>query len=372
MIRFMTTAESVSRRDVVVAVGFSLLAVALMLVNLGAEEVDAHVLAVPAFVAVTAPLAWRRKLPIMALSASLVALLVHVALFGELIRCGVVFPTTFILVFAAAVWLERLPALGGLTLGLALVVTLSLTDEVLAGIADAPAFGALTAAFWAIGRVVRSRGRLVQTLEAQNDELRVARDERARLEVATDRTRLSAELDELLQRRLGELARLADTSRSDDDPAAATAALANIERKSRRTLEEMRAVVGVLRDDSDAPTVPQPTLTHLEAMLLRAKGSDARLTVKGSPRVLPAAVELSSYRIVEHLLAALDDAPGVDVEVRFGDDALELTVMGPARRRSRAAVERARERARLHRGTLDASVRDGRAKAVALLPVAAT
>jgi hypothetical protein len=105
-------------------------------------------------------------------------------------------------------------------------------------------------------------------------------------------------------------------------------------------------------------------------MLLRARGEDAALTIEGSPRALPAGVELSAYRIVEHLLAALDDAPGVDVCVRFADEAIELTVSGPARRGSSAAIERARERAHLHRGTLEASVRDGRAQAVALLPLA--
>ena len=87
--------------------------------------------------------------------------------------------------------------------------------------------------------------------------------------------------------------------------------------------------------------------------------------------MLPAGVELSAYRIVEHLLSALEDAPGVEVGVRFGEDALEIAVAGPAGRRGEgAAIERARERARLQRGTLDAT-RGGRAEAVALLPVAA-
>ncbi|MEJ7798665.1 MAG: hypothetical protein WKF48_11530 [Solirubrobacteraceae bacterium] len=370
----MTTAASVSRRDVVIAVALSLLGIGLMILNVINEDTggdDASLLAVPTFLAVTAPLAWRRRMPITALAAALAALLAHIALFGQLTRCGVVFPTVFIFVFAAATWLQRRDALVGLVLGLAIVVAVALSDQQI----DAtviPMFGSLTAVMWGIGRVVRSRGRMVQTLEAQTDELRDARDERARLEVATDRARLSAELDELLQRRLGELARLAGKDRSDDDPVATTATLASIEHQGRRTLEEMRAVVGVLRDDhGDAPTAPQPTLTHLEAMLLRSKGAAARLTVTGSPRVLPAGVELSAYRIVEHLLGALDDAPGVDVEVRFYDDALELTVIGPTRRGSGAALERARERARLHHGTIATTVRDGRATTIASLPVAA-
>jgi glucose-6-phosphate-specific signal transduction histidine kinase len=231
-------------------------------------------------------------------------------------------------------------------------------------------FAGLAAAIWWIGRIVCSRRHMANELEARTAELREARDERAQLEVATDRARLSRELDELLQRRLGELARMADDGGRSSDAASATATLVDIERESRRTLDEMRSVVGVLRNEaSDLPTAPQPTLTHLEALLVRAKGGDARLTVEGSPRVLPAAVELSAYRIVEHLLAALDDAPDVDVRIRFGDDALELVVSGPARRRAKASIERARERARLQRGTLEATVRGGRAEAAVSLPV---
>ena len=195
----------------------------------------------------------------------------------------------------------------------------------------------------------------------------MARDERARLEVASDRARLSGELDELLQRRLGELARMADEGGRSANP---TATLVDIETESRRTLDEMRELVGVLRDDAGtAPTSPQPTLTHLDAMLVRAKGSGAELTVDGNPRVLPAGVELSAYRIVEHLLAALEDAPDVRVCVHFRDDALGLDVSGPARRNAGEAIERARERTRLHHGTFEASTRGRRAEAAVMLPV---
>jgi signal transduction histidine kinase len=245
--------------------------------------------------------------------------------------------------------------------------------------ADATGFGVvsllvpLTLVAFALGRVAYARSRMVHELKDRTQELRAARDERARLEVATDRTRLSGELDALLARRLGELTRLADAGPAiAGDGATATATLAQIEEASRATLNEMREIVGVLRDD-DAPTSPAPTLTSLRALVLRDKGDAARLTVEGSPRVLPAGVELSAYRIVEHLLSALEDAPGVEVRVRFGEDALEIRVAGPAGRRGDvgAALGRARERVQLHRGTLDAHTRGGRAEAIALLPVAA-
>ncbi|HYF25090.1 MAG TPA: hypothetical protein VD931_05075 [Baekduia sp.] len=379
------TAQPIGRRDVAIAFLLSALGVALMISNVNElnagtrgpdQEAAVHIgsllpfeAAIPLFLLVTVPLVWRRTAPLQAGAASLGGLALNVALVGsEFLRCGIVLPTAMLFAFAAASMRDGRDARLGLGLGVALAVGDFLLEF---GPAMGVAAGVLTAAVWGIGRVVRSRGRLADELLARTAELRDARDERARLEVATDRARLSRELDDLLQRRLGELARLADEGARPQDAATATATLVDIEHESRRTLEEMRAVVGVLRDqDHEAPSGPQPTLVHLEALLVQAKGGDARLTVEGSPRVLPAAVELSAYRVVEHLLAAIDDAPDVEVRVTFADDALELAVSGPARRRAKAAIERARERARLQRGTLETRLHGGRADTVVSLPLA--
>ena len=366
--RSMTASrEGIGKLDIALAVLFSGLGLLLMYGNVTDPEVDASPLAIPVFLLVTVPLLWRRAAPVNALAATLGGLLVHDVLFGTaVVRCGVLLPIVFLLVFSAGVRLDARDSRIALALGLGSVLAESITFFGAFGVVMA----AITTAVWYTGRVVRSRTRLAGELRERTVELREARDRRAHLEVAADRARVAAELDELLQRRLGELAQLADDGAAAADPAQATATLAGIERDSRRTLDEMRAVVGVLRDDeADAPTEPQPTLTHLEAMLVRAKGAGARLTVEGSPRALPAGVELSAYRIVEHLLAALDDSPDVEVRVRFADDALELEVSGPARRRGQAAIERARERVQLHRGTLETTLRAGRADAVVQLPM---
>ncbi len=387
MIASMTGAGSrIGKRDIVIASVVSVLGLLLMYVNVdgltdgkpptedeqSVIEIGAllpYELAFPLFLLVTVPLLWRRVAPIAAGGAALAGLAANVLLLGtEFLRCGVVGPTAFLFAFAAAAQLERRQAFIGLGLSVGLVV---LDFGVTFGAPVAAFTAGVTVAVWGIGRVVRSRGSMAQELEARTGELRAARDERARLEVATDRARLSRELDESLQHRLGQLASMADDAVRPADPAGATATLLDIERESRRTLEEMRAVVGGLRqDEPDVPTAPQPTLTHLEALVVRAKGGSARLKVEGSPRMLPPAVELSAYRVVEHLLAALQDTPDVDVCVRFGDDALELVVSGPARRRAKAAIARARERARLERGTVEARLQGGRADAVASLPVA--
>jgi signal transduction histidine kinase len=366
------TGEPIGRWDIAIAVALSALGLLLMYGNATDAEVDASWLAMPVFLGVTIPVLWRRAAPWQAMVAVAGALAVHIALFGSVVRCGVVFPVVGVLVFTIAARFERTTALWALAGGLAIIFGMAA--------ADATGFGVvsllvpLTIVAFALGRVAYARSSMVRELKDRTQELRAARDERARLEVATDRTRLSGELDALLARRLGELTRLADAGPAiAGDGATATATLAQIEAASRATLDEMREIVGVLRDD-DAPTSPAPTLTSLRALVLRDKGDAARLTVEGNPRVLPAGVELSAYRIVEHLLGALDDAPGVEVGVRFGEDALEIRVAGPAGRRGDvgAALGRARERAQLHRGTLDAHTRGGRAEAVALLPVAAS
>jgi hypothetical protein len=378
--------RDVARRDVVIASVISVLGLALMYLNVHDHSADPaqfkentaiyfggllpYEFAIPLFLLVTVPLLWRRVAPIEAMEAAFAGLVINEVLVGtDVLRCGVVFPTAFLFAFTAGAQLQGRESRNGLALSLGLIL---LVGAVELGPPATAVFAAVGLTMWGIGRIVRSRTRMADELEARTAELREARDERARLEVATDRTRISAELDELLQRRLGELARMADEGTRPTGAADATATLVDIERESRRTLEEMRAIVGVLRDDSsEAPTAPQPTLTHLEALLVRAKGGDARLIVEGNPRVLPPAVELSAYRIAEQLLAALEDAPDVEVRVRFGDDSLELAVSGPARRRAKASIERARERARLQQGTLEATVKGGRAEAAVSLPVLA-
>ena len=383
MIDSMTASLArVGKRDIAIAFVLSALGLALMVLNVA--EYDAaeyekntaiyyggvvpYAFAIVLFPLVTVPLLWRRVAPLAAVGAAFAGLLVNELLVGtDVLRCGVVFPTAFIFAFTTGSLLDGREALKGLALSLGLIVIAVVELGPFAFV-----FAGVGAAMWGIGRVVRSRARMADELEARTTELRAARDERSRMEVATDRARISSELDALLQRRLGELARMADAGTRPTDAAGATATLLDIERESRRTLEEMRAVVGVLREnESEAPMAPQPTLTHLEALLVRAKGSNARLTVEGDPRVLPPAVELSAYRITEQLLAALDDAPDVEVCVRFGDDALELAVSGPAGRRAKASIERARERARSQHGTLEATVRGGRAEAAVSLPVSA-
>ncbi len=369
------TRSRIGRLDIAITVVLSALGLALMVSNVsdtGSDGPgDVSILAVPAFLAVTLPLLWRSVAPLRALGVVAAALVVHGVAFGSLVRCGVAFPTLALLGFAAAARLDAGESRTALAVGLAAALVVGAFEFLGFGVVSAGIPLLLLA--WGFGRVARSRGRLAQELRARNAELQRTRDERARMEVANDRAQLSSELDELLQHRLHELAELAERGPGSVADGSARALLVDIERGSRETLDHMRTIVGVLRSDDRDTVTPQPSLTSLDALLVRSRGGDAELVVDGDPRVLPAGVELTAYRVVEHLLDTLDDAPGVRVGVHFAPDALEVSVEGPARKHGEVgvALERARARVESQRGSLRTSTRGGRATTVAALPLGA-
>src|SRR5262249_28181329 len=88
----------------------------------------------------------------------------------------------------------------------------------------------------------------------------------------------------------------------DSDPTEAQRAVRTIGTTARQALDELRRVLGVVRDGEQPPDFsPQPRLSRLEDLLeqVRAAGLDVELEVDGQPRELPPALELSAYRIVQ-------------------------------------------------------------------------
>ena len=372
------------------------LAVALsavpVLVAVGILQVgDEHpgVAASLAVVGLTLPAAWSRSRPLAVAAVLAAATVANVLLFGHLVRCGVALPAAFIAGFGAGASLGWPAAAAGLTLCAADVTVEGYYDPQLGWSGLATALPALLA-FFLLGSLLRSRNRTAQALRAKSARLREQREETARLAVAADRAAMSATIDESLRERLGVIAEAAAAglgpsaepaqAGSPADPQAgrlaARQALAAIEREGRAALGELRAVVGALRrpgTDGAAPAGPQPSLARLPELLAGLPQARARLTVDGPPRPLPASLELSGYRIVEHLVQALADEPGavIEVRLRYTADALELHVRGRAAPDVdlRAVLAAARQRAALHGGTMDTRVEGGAVRTTALLPL---
>jgi signal transduction histidine kinase len=324
--------------------------------------------------AMTLPVIWERRAPLAAAAALTAGAALNELLIGPMVRCGPGLPAVFVVAFFAATRLDRrrLAAAAALCLG---AVTLQAFYDPNLGASFLVAGVPVVLASCLAGRMARSRSRTAAALRERNAELRAQREQTAQLAVAADRARVAGELDEFLRDRITAMATAAEAGRElvTVDPAAAQDAFAEVETSGRATLAQMREVVGTLREER--LTAPQPVLAELGRLLESATTSDARLRVEGSPRALPAGLELSAYRVVEHLLAALQDEPGarIDVLVRFGADALELDVAGPVGRQADpvTAFAVARERVALLGGTLRIDTSPARWAALVRLPLAA-
>jgi signal transduction histidine kinase len=114
-------------------------------------------------------------------------------------------------------------------------------------------------------------------------------------------------------------------------PAAAVDALAIIEAEGTRTLAEMRAMVGVLRDDGTAALAPQPGVADLER-LARSIGDRPRVDVEMSGDLddLGPAVGAAIYRIAQESITNAvrhaRQATRIDVRLTSYDDSVRLTV----------------------------------------------
>jgi hypothetical protein len=365
--------KNVSVLDLLIAAALSTWVV-LLVDGLTGAHPHAGVVAAIGAIALTAPVAWRRRAPIAAAATIAVGAGLNALIFGHLVRCGPALPTAFIVVFAIGARTRGWRSVLGAALVAANIVIQAFSDPQLApGAENLPLFLPIAAAFFGIGHLVASRTALSARIREQNAELRSQREQTARLAVMADRASVAEDLDGMLRRQISDIASTAAAGRDSVsvDHEKTQAALASVATEGRAVLQQMREVVGSLRDD--APSDPQPTLAQLSELLGRATTADARLTIEGTPASLPAGVELSGFRIVEQLLAAMDDASDADVEVRvtFRPDALELYLAGPtdARTELAAIVATARERAALHGGTVLVDTTGGRLRATARLPL---
>ena len=157
----------------------------------------------------------------------------------------------------------------------------------------------------------------------------------------------------------------------DSDPAQAREALTIIEITTRRSLHELRLLVGVLRSPGHqhADLSPVPGLADLDRLIAdtAVAGVIAEVDVDGEARPLPPAADLSAYRIVQEALTNVVRHTGptrarVRISYQPAELCLEVTDDGPRGPRPRPIARVGgghgligmRERAALFGGELDA------------------
>ncbi|GAB2827329.1 sensor histidine kinase [Actinocorallia aurea] len=169
-------------------------------------------------------------------------------------------------------------------------------------------------------------------------EMRLAlQDERHRRDqalnaVLEERSRIARELHDVVAHHMSVIALQAEAApyKIHDLPEPARETFALLRDEARSALTETRRVVGLLRAGSEAAErAPQPGADRIPELLDAHEGLAVTLTVTGSRRTLPDAVDLSAYRIVQEALSnAARYAPGstVEVEVHYGEHELRLEI----------------------------------------------
>ncbi|WP_261718026.1 histidine kinase [Streptomyces sp. FZ201] len=203
------------------------------------------------------------------------------------------------------------------------------------------------------------------------DRLAAAEERAADLAV---RNRLARELHDSVGHALSAVTLQASAARRllDSDPEFVREALAAIEETTRRTVGELDAVLGVLREDDAPGKAPAPTLSaDLDGLLRRTRAGGLRVTarVDTETEALPPVVSREAYRIVQEGLSnALrhgGDRVTVDLRIEVADGCLDITLenplgsASPCRPGGGHGLRGIADRARLLGGTAEAGAADG-------------
>jgi signal transduction histidine kinase len=331
-------------------------------------------------------LAARRRWPVAVLAALVVATTAAAA-------AGSLLPPLFV---GAEIALYTLAARNTRT---RTVVAAVLTALALFGAARSAAYGPLTEpgtliiVVWtalaaALGDAVRNHRAYVTSLAERAQRAEETRDAVARARVTEERVRIARELHDVVAHNLavvsvhaGLAARTVRTA-----PATAEESLGHVQTAARTALDELGAVLRVLRADApDDDARPAPGLDDLDDLL----GTFARLDLAvrkrttGLPAILDPACDLTAFRIIqESLTNAHKHGTGAtaQVDLHHRPDGVDIVVSNPVRWPAPEhddsigtghGITGMRERVESVGGSLTAQVgRDGVFRVVAHIPVA--
>jgi signal transduction histidine kinase len=270
---------------------------------------------------VAAPIALRRRVPLAALAFSCVAIFVHVVTHSP---DGTTPLAIAVLTYSVAAWTPVHRAAVGLG-----VVAVTLIAIGLFGHGELPAFDvaftlALFAIVWSAGVAMRARREASELRLRQATELAQTELERSARAVAEERLRIAQDLHDVVAHSISVIAVQAGVGSHflDTDTAQTRAALDAIGATSRSTLNELRRLLGVLRDDhGDRHHLPAPTLGQVPDLLddVGRLGVHVRLHESGDADTDHRAIEMSAYRIVQEALTNVikHAGPTTNVDVRI-------------------------------------------------------
>jgi signal transduction histidine kinase len=187
----------------------------------------------------------------------------------------------------------------------------------------------------AAGDAMRSRRAYIAAVEERVERAERAREEESSRRVAEERVRIARELHDVVAHHIALVNAQAGVTihLMDSRPEQVRAALEQIRDTSSTALDELKATVGLLRQSGDpaAPLEPAPVLAMLPELAgsFGHAGLEVDVVSEGKVRPLPAAVDLTAYRIIQEALTNVHKHSGsgtARVVLRYHRDLLVITV----------------------------------------------
>lgn len=280
-------------------------------------------------IAAAAPLAWRSRAPLAALiCVELGALLCAAAFDASWSATAIVVAQLFIVALLGT--RGRSLVVGAIT-AIAVVIAVILIDGKLE-LTGAALRVALIFAAVAVGDTIRSRATLRAAARDRVERERHEREKAAERRAASERMRIAQELHDTLAHSLVAInvrSSVALDLLDSEDP---VAALEDIKQVSATALGDLRATLSLLRERGDAaPTSPAPNLAALSSLIdgARAAGLETELEVDVNGTLVPSAVGVAAYRIVQEALTnVLRHADATNARVRLcgGEETLDIEI----------------------------------------------
>jgi signal transduction histidine kinase len=276
-------------------------------------------------------LAWRRRYPSAVLAGTFLALDALGFLFGSTQASTSVF-TIAIAVYTAVAYAATLRvALGIMVVG---VWLRDAYDPLIRSFGERIWDWVFVAMFVGIGYATRARRARLATVEQGARDAELAHAARVEAAAEEERRRIARELHDIVAHSLGLLIFQAGVGEQfvETDPGKARDAFQSIRVAGLEAIGEMSTILGLIRGERGSGREPQPRAADIAGLVGKARdtGVTVDFDVHGDPPPLPAAVELSMYRIAqEGLTNAIRYAPSasVRIDVRYHPQCVDVEVV---------------------------------------------
>ena len=188
-----------------------------------------------------------------------------------------------------------------------------------------------------VGDNVRRRRNELAELSERADRAERERELLALQRVGEERTRIARDLHDVITHSVSAIVIQAAAARRNVDraPDDAVDLLANIEETGRRTISELRQILGVLHESdtenvNEAAASPVQSIVDIESLIDSASDLDVTLSTTGEIDTVPSGVATSAFHVVPEALTNARRHAGphatIDVRVERTDDCLDVCI----------------------------------------------